>query len=94
MWLYILYSEKLGKYYIGQTEQSPEERLAMHNETYYDGSFTSTGIPWTLHFAFPCESKTQLLKIEKHVKQMKSNIYLENLKKYPEMVQKLLGRFR
>jgi len=40
-----------------------------------------------------CENKTQALAIEKHIKSMKSKIYIENLKKYPEMVTKLLIKY-
>jgi putative endonuclease len=30
------------------------------------------------------------MKIERHIKKMKSKKYIQNLKKYPEMVEKLL----
>jgi putative endonuclease len=35
----------------------------------------------------------QAREIEKHLKKMKSRKYLENLKRYPEMLGKLLLRF-
>ncbi len=38
-------------------------------------------------------SKAQALAIEKHIKAMKSKIYIHNLKKYPEMIDKLLLKY-
>jgi putative endonuclease len=38
----------------------------------------------------PCESVTQAILIEKRIKKMKSRKYIENLKKYPEMIEKIL----
>jgi hypothetical protein len=39
---------------------------------------------WVLFLEITCESKTQGLAIEKHIKKMKSRVYIENLIKYPE----------
>jgi putative endonuclease len=33
------------------------------------------------------------MKIEKHIKNMKSKKYILNLKKYPEMIERLLKEF-
>jgi putative endonuclease len=45
-WIYVLWSHKLRKRYIGATEKSPKVRLAEHN--YGKTPFTSKGIPWLL----------------------------------------------
>ena len=39
-------------------------------------------------------SKLQALAIEKHIKKMKSKIYIENLTRYPEMSNKLIKKYK
>jgi putative endonuclease len=39
------------------------------------------------------KSKKQALQIEKQIKNMKSKVYIQNLKRYPEMTIKLLGKY-
>lgn len=36
---------------------------------------------------------TQAMQVEKHIKSMKSRIYIENLKRYPEMIIKLIEKY-
>jgi putative endonuclease len=31
--------------------------------------------------------------IEEHIKKMKSKVYIQNLKKYPDMVKKLIAKY-
>ena len=94
MRVYILYSSKIDKYYIGQTELLAIERLDQHNSTFYDKSFTKNGIPWELYFELECKSKKQAIQIENHIKKMKSRLYIQNLKRYPEISIKLLNEYR
>jgi putative endonuclease len=35
----------------------------------------------------------QSRKIEKHIKRMKSKTFIENLKKYPELIEKLKRKY-
>ena len=51
--------------------------------------FTHNASDWEIFFEIDCENKNQGLAIEKHIKSMKSKIYIENLTKYPEMIEKL-----
>ncbi|WP_420457863.1 GIY-YIG nuclease family protein [Neolewinella sp.] len=92
--VYILFSEKLDRYYVGNTELLPEERLAQHNAMLKRNSFTSKGVPWQLVLVFDCESRKQGVEVEQHIKRMKSSRYLDNLRKYDEMRTKLLLRYR
>jgi putative endonuclease len=89
-WVYIIYSTKLSRFYTGSTSKNPEVRLEMHNSVYYENKFTERGIPWTLFLTIECSSRKQAERIEHHIKKMKSKVFMHNLKKYPEMVQKLL----
>ena len=52
-------------------------------------SFTAKADDWDEFFVIPDLSKHQARSIEKHIKLMKSSTYIRNLKKYPELVQKL-----
>ncbi len=91
---YILYSPKADKYYIGSTRLDPTIRLERHLEEYYGNSkFTTQANDWVLFHTIECHSFGQALKIEKHIKQMKSKIYLQNLLKYPEISIKLLEKY-
>ena len=89
--VYILLSKKLNRFYIGYTSDL-EVRLAFHKNA-EETKFTYNADDWELFFSMVCENKTQALAIEKHIKSMKSKVYIENLKKYPEMVSKLLIKF-
>ncbi|MEQ9591230.1 MAG: GIY-YIG nuclease family protein [Cyclobacteriaceae bacterium] len=91
---YILYSKTIDQYYIGATQHKVEERISKHNKSFYGQHFTSKATDWSLYFSISCVSFKQACAIEKHIKRMKSKTYILNLRKYPEMVQKLLLRYK
>ena len=93
MTCYILYSQTLKKYYIGVTIENVSSRLQKHNELLYGSHFTSQVSDWELFYQIVCSCTTQMLQIEKHIKRMKSKVYIENLKKRPEMKEKLLLKY-
>jgi len=90
--VYILHSEKLNRYYIGYTTNF-DLRLEFHKNA-PSNKFTANASDWILFLNFNCSSKTQALSIEKHIKNMKSTIYIKNLMKYPEIIDKLLIRYK
>jgi len=90
--VYILFSEKLNKHYIGSCKNL-DERLVKHKEKEYINSFTSNTNDWKLCFQVQDLDYQQARKIESHIKSMKSKIYIQNLMKYPEMIIKLIGKF-
>lgn len=91
--IYILYSQKINRYYIGETH-NVELRLRQHNEGYYkENSFTKKGQPWELVFQLECRTKQQAQKIEKHIKKMKSKKYVENFIQYKQIQEKLLCKY-
>jgi putative endonuclease len=89
--VYILYSEKLDRYYIGYTSNF-DLRLEFHKHATHN-KFTAKANDWTLFFSLNCSNKSQALSIEKHIKNMKSKVYIENLIKYPEVSNKLLIKY-
>ncbi len=91
-YVYILYSPSLNRFYTGETH-NVETRLERHNSDYYENKWTSKGKPWELFYVLECASKEQALRIENHVKRMKSKKYILNLKSYPEISEKLLLKY-
>ncbi|MFN5443386.1 MAG: GIY-YIG nuclease family protein [Crocinitomicaceae bacterium] len=91
--LYILYSSRLKKYYTGSCENL-ELRLAKHKEKLYKNSFSSITDDWVLYFIVNDLEYKQARKIEMHIKKMKSKVYIENLNKYPEIIERLKEKYK
>ena len=90
---YILFSPKLNSYYVGITQDTISSRLEKHNNQSYGATYTSKTSDWEIYLEINCSSVAHSVQIEKHIKAMKSKVYIENLKKYPEMIEKLLTKF-
>ena len=89
---YILYSETLGKFYTGACQKSLEERIVKHNTHFYGKKhFTASATDWQLFLRIDCNDYSHALRVERKIKSMKSSIYIQNLKKYPELVQKIVN---
>jgi putative endonuclease len=65
--VYILYSEKLNKYYKGYTNNI-EERLIRHNKGYE--MFTSRGVPWKLKLVLEKPTKREAILLENKLKNL------------------------
>ena len=64
--VYVIYSNKAGKYYTGQTEDL-ERRLKEHNEGTL-GKFTKNKGPWELVYFEEFKTREEALKREKYLK--------------------------
>jgi len=91
--VYILLSLKTDKFYIGESADA-ETRLAFHNDPEKNTNSTKTGIPWRIFWNLEVADRALARKIETHIKKMKSRKYIEDLKKYPEISQKLIERYK
>ena len=91
--VYIIYSPSIDKYYIGETVDA-QGRLERHNSKHYEQSYTRQADDWSLKLVLYCEDILHAKRIEKHIKSMKSRVYIENLISYSEMQHKLISRFR
>ena len=90
---YILYSKKLDRFYIGATRLNPITRKERHLLEYYgDSKYTARASDWILYYEIECSTFTQALKIENHIKRMKSKSYIKNLAQHPEIIAKLLEK--
>jgi putative endonuclease len=74
--MYILFSEKLNKYYVGACIDI-ERRLYEHSIGH--SKFTALGVPWVLKYTEPFETLQEAKKRELYVKKMKSRKYIEDL---------------
>ena len=90
--VYIIYSKSLNKFYIGYTADF-EARLIFHNSA-QNKIWTQKGQPWIVHQLIDQLDKAQALRIEKHLKKMKSRKYLIELKANPLTIVDLKQRFR
>ena len=91
---YILYSPKLDSYYIGMSQELIADRTLKHNTSFYGAHYTSKTSDWEFYHAIECVTISQAMKIEKHIKKMKSIIYLKNLKKFEAIQLKLLEKYK
>ena len=74
--MYILYSEKLNKYYVGACIDL-NRRIYEHNIGH--SKFTSLGVPWILVYKEEFETLALAKTRELQVKRMKSRKYIEAL---------------
>ena len=75
-YIYIIQSEKSGKYYIGSSDD-PERRLQEHNWSRTPS--TKSGIPWKLVYTEEYETRSEAVTREYEIKKKKSRKYIEYL---------------
>ena len=68
--VYILYSRKICKYYIGVTSDL-ERRLVEHNEGISKKAWTKRASDWTVVYSEGFENKSNAFKREKKIKSFK-----------------------
>ena len=91
--VYILFSEKLNKYYVGSC-MNISERLLEHTSKKYSDSYTIKANDWELFYSLLDLNYNQARLIEKHIKRMKSRKYIENFKKYEILSSKLIFLYK
>ena len=92
--VYILTSKKADQYYVGYSTVTFELRYDRHLNHYYKNKFTASYDDWEMFLIIECASDKQGIQIEKHIKSMKSSKYIKNLKLYPEIIEKLKGKYK
>ena len=75
--LYILYSATLDKFYIGHTEQLPEERLTKHLTNH--SGFTANAKDWQIVYQHAYDSKSAAYAEERRIKKSKSKTVIKKL---------------
>ena len=78
-YIYILFSEKHDKYYVGYTSNYLS-RLIQHNNQEHFNTYTSKYRPWSLAAVFECGDKErEAIKIERFIKKQKTRKFIEQL---------------
>jgi putative endonuclease len=90
--IYVIESENSGNFYVGETPDL-QSRLDFHNDAIRNDNSTKVGIPWKLFWSLEVKDRGMARRIESHIKRMKSKKYIENLKQFPEITQKLLKKY-
>jgi putative endonuclease len=92
-YIYILYSQRADRYYIGHTDDYLR-RVEEHNSV-IKKSYTFKYRPWILKAFFPVsDSRGEARKIETYLKKMKSRIIIEKLITNPGEFDNILKRVR
>ena len=91
--VYILYSNKLDRFYTGSCFNF-KKRLEEHKFKKYKDCYTAKVEDWKVFFEKSNLSYQQARNIENHIKKMKSKIYIRNLKKYPDIFNKLVAKYQ
>ncbi len=76
-YMYILYSQALGRYYIGFTAGTVESRLAKHLLS--RKGFTSRAKDWKIVYTEAFETKSEAMSQEKQLKKWKNKERIETL---------------
>jgi len=74
--VYIIYSERIDKYYIGFSS-NVQERLCKHNRN--SKGFSSSGRPWIMVYSEVFDNKKDAMAREKQLKNWKNRERLESL---------------
>ena len=72
--VYILRSERTGRFYVGQT-QDVEERLKRHNAG--TQSATRSGVPWQVARTEQFDTRAEACAREREIKRKKSRKWIE-----------------
>ena len=87
--LYIIYSKKADRYYIGETSNL-ENRLQDHVLHKYKKGFTKSAEDWETVLMESFDHKEDALFLEKFIKRMKSRKFIQKLIAHPDILQELL----
>ncbi len=74
--VYILYSDSLGQYYVGQT-YNLEKRLLRHHAGH--GKHTKKGIPWSLIWTSQFDTRSLAVQMESKIKKRGAKRYLQDI---------------
>ena len=74
-YVYILYSQKSSRYYVGQTTDI-KKRLKRHNNSGVPS--TKSGVPWKIIRVIEVSDRSQALILERKIKKRGARRYLED----------------
>jgi putative endonuclease len=91
--VFVFYSPNLDDYYFGESDEFMD-KLNKLNTGYYDTlKAIAKASDWEIKLVIECESKSQAVKVLKHLSAKPNRLYLNNLSNHPGLVKRLLERF-
>jgi putative endonuclease len=78
MYVYIIFSRSLNKYYCGHTADIITRLQEYHNKG--KAKFTSKGIPWVPVASLEAQSRTEAVQLERKIKNRGIKRFLEDRK--------------
>ncbi|MFC2107568.1 GIY-YIG nuclease family protein [Bacteroidota bacterium] len=91
--VYILHSNSINRFYTGSCLDF-DIRKAQHDENILPRSFTKRASDWEVFLKIGDLDYQQARNIEKHIKSMKSAIFIRNLKKYPDLLDRVIQQYK
>ena len=93
-YIYILFSSRSDRYYIGHTSDV-QKRLQEHNNPLRPEKYTAKNLPWNLVLSFQVSpDRGQAMITERFIKKQKSRLFIEKLiaqKDHPEYFETLIN---
>jgi putative endonuclease len=74
--MYIIFSQKLNRYYIGSCEDL-DKRLLRHNSA--EVTATKLGVPWSLKYSETFVTRAMAVNRELYLKSIKSRAFIESM---------------
>ncbi|WP_430906462.1 GIY-YIG nuclease family protein [Maribacter sp. 2-571] len=90
-YLYILYSKKADRYYVGETPEL-DNRLRLHNQHHFKKGFTKAADDWKIVLSKECGSKRPAVFLERFIKRMKSRKFIEKVCNDPTILDDILSK--
>lgn len=72
--VYMLFSEKLGGYFCGQSDNLEKRLVTQNNDV---KKYTSKGVPWNLVKVYNCTSRSEAIILERKIKKRGIKRYLD-----------------
>jgi putative endonuclease len=78
MFVYLIFSAKLNRFYIGETEDI-EIRLRQHVTKFFPGAFTKLSSDWDLKLVLKVSNRIESRQVERYIKGMKSKTFNQKI---------------
>src|SRR5690606_8023267 len=90
-YLYILFSKKADRYYVGETPDL-DIRLSQHVRHHFKSGFTKTANDWKIVLSKKCGSKEDAIYLEKFIQRMQSRKFVEKIIADPTILDDVLSK--
>lgn len=89
--LYIIYSQNLDKFYVGETADV-KHRLESHNNHAFKNAYTKAANDWKAKLNFKCDNRENAIFLERFIKRMKSRKFIKKIIENPQILNDILSK--